>query len=145
MTDIAFHFNAPDRVAYVCRLLRKAVGSGAKVVVTGAPTTLRQLDADLWSLGPTDFVPHCEMGADPHVVAATPVILAASAELAPHRQVLVNLGQHLPAGFEQFERVIEVVTLDEEDRQLARRRWKQYADLGFNIVRHDLALKANTP
>lgn len=145
MTDIAFHFNAPDRVAYVCRLLRKAVGSGAKVVVTGAPHTLRQLDADLWSLSPTDFVPHCEIGADPEVLAVTPVILAATAEATPHRQVLVNLGQQLPVGFEHFERVIEVVSLDDEDRQLARSRWKQYADLGFNIVRHDLALKANTP
>ena len=34
MTEVAFHFNAPDKVAYACRLLRKAVGSGARVVVT---------------------------------------------------------------------------------------------------------------
>ena len=33
MTEIAFHFNAPDKVAYACRLLRKAVAVNAKVVV----------------------------------------------------------------------------------------------------------------
>jgi len=145
MTDIAFHFNAPHRVAYVCRLLRKAVGSGAKVVVTGDANTLRQLDADLWSLSPTDFVPHCDLGAEASMMAATPVILATAIHDTPHCQVLVNLGQQLPQGFERFERVIEVVSLDDNDRQMARGRWKQYADLGFNIVRHDLALKATVP
>jgi DNA polymerase-3 subunit chi len=44
-------------------------------------------------------------------------------------------------GFEQFVRVIEVVTLDDADRQHARSRWKQYTDQGFDIVRHDLKLK----
>lgn len=145
MTDIAFHFNAPDRVAYVCRLLRKAVGTGAKVVVTGDAKTLRQIDADLWSLSPTDFVPHCDLDAGANVLDATPVVLSTAIEAAPHKQVLVNLGQHLPAGFEQFERVIEVVSLDDEDRQMARSRWKQYADQGFNIIRHDLALKNTAP
>lgn len=144
MTDIAFHFNAPDRVAYVCRLLRKAVGSGAKVVVTGDANTLQQLNADLWSLSPTDFVPHCDLSADANVVTATPVILTSAINATPHRQVLVNLNQHVPAGFERFERVIEVVTLDDEDRRLARGRWKQYVELGFDIVRHDLTLKTNT-
>ena len=145
MTDIAFHFNAPDRLAYICRLLRKAVGSGAKVVVTGDPGILRQLDADLWSLSPTDFVPHCDMNSDVAMLSATPVILSPTIDSTPHHQVLLNLGHTLPTGFEAFERVIEVVSLDEEDRQLARGKWKQYADRGFNIVRHDLALKANTP
>jgi DNA polymerase-3 subunit chi len=48
-------------------------------------------------------------------------------------------------GFDSFERVIEVVSLDDADRQAARQRWKQYTDLGFNITRHDLALKTQTP
>jgi len=37
--------------------------------------------------------------------------------------------------------VIEVVALDEADRQLARIRWKHYTEQGFDIVRHDLKLK----
>jgi DNA polymerase-3 subunit chi len=35
-----------------------------------------------------------------------------------------------------------VVTLDEEDRQKARHRWKHYADRGYAITRHDLNLKS---
>jgi len=60
----------------------------------------------------------------------------------PHQQVLLNLGAQVPDGFERFERLIEVVSLDEADRQTARSRWKHYADHGFAITRHDLNLKA---
>jgi DNA polymerase-3 subunit chi len=143
MTEVAFHFNAPDRVAYACRLLRKAVSSGAKIVVTGLPDTLQQLDAELWTFSATDFVPHCLLDSEAALVAASPVILAASTTAVPHLQVLLNLGPLVPDGFERFERVIEVVCLDDEDRQLARGRWKHYADRGYTITQHDLALKTS--
>jgi DNA polymerase III subunit chi len=141
VTDIAFHFNAPDRIGYACRLLRKATASGAKVVVTGALETLQQIDLALWDFSPVDFVPHCFFNAEANVVSASPVILASTVCDAPHRQVLVNLGRDVPVGFELFERVIEVVCLDEDDRMTARGRWKHYADAGHTIIRHDLAQK----
>ena len=143
MTEVAFHFNAPDSLAYACRLLRKAVGSGAKVVVTGPPDTLRELDALLWTFSATDFVPHCLADSEAHVVAASPVVLATSIASPAHQQVLLNLGRLVPEGFDRFERVIELVGQDEQQRQLARARWKQYTDRGYAITRHDLTLKTS--
>lgn len=143
MTAIAFHFNASDRLAYACRLLRKAVASGAKIIVTGSPDALLQLDALLWVFSTTDFVPHCQLASDPALVAASPVILARSIETVPYQEVLLNLGDQVPDGFEKFERVVEIVTSDDEDRLSARRRWKQYADAGYAITRHDLTSKAS--
>lgn len=143
MTAIAFHFNAPNRLAYACRLLRKAVNAGAKVVVTGVSDTLEQLDAVLWTFSPVDFVPHCRLESEPRLLAVSPVILATSTESVPHQDVLLNLGRQVPIGFERFERVIEIVTLEQEDRRSARDRWKHYADLGYAITRHDLTLKAS--
>jgi DNA polymerase III subunit chi len=49
MTDIAFHVNVPDRLAYACRLLRKAVRRNARVVVAGPAPLLGQLDRQLFS------------------------------------------------------------------------------------------------
>lgn len=143
MTEVAFHFNAPDKQAYACRLLRKAVASGARVVVTASSEVLTRLDTLLWTFSQTDFIAHARQGGEPRVLAASPVVLAelpGAADL-PHRQVLVNLGECLPAGFEAYERVIEVVSLDEADRQQARVRWKTYTELGYDIIRHDLNLK----
>lgn len=138
MTEIAFHFNAPDRLGYVCRLLRKAVGGGAKVVVTGPVDVLDQLDGALWMLSPTDFIPHCGPEAGSAVLAKSPVVLVPSVQEAQFFDVLVNLGASIPDGFDRFGRLIEVVTLNEVDRKEARGRWKYYADAGFRLIRHDV-------
>lgn len=142
MTEVAFHFGAPDKLGYTCRLLRKAVGSGAKVLVVAEDEVLQQLDVDLWAISPTDFVPHCVGAVDALVQQQCPVVLATriGPELV-HKQVLVNLAQSVAEGFEKFERVIEVVGTDEDDRGLARLRWKYYTELGYQITRHDLTLK----
>lgn len=141
MTEVTFHFNAPDKLGHACRLLRKAVATGAKVVVTGESALLAELDVALWTFSPLEFVPHCVDSGPPAVVAASPVVLAGSARSAPHQHVLVNLGASVPDGFERFERLIEVVSTDEADRLQARRRWKHYADRGYAIERADLAAK----
>jgi DNA polymerase-3 subunit chi len=110
--------------------------------VTGEAAMLRELDVALWTFAPLEFVPHCLGGVSaPAVLAASPVVLAESARSGPHQHVLVNLGAVVPEGFERFERLIEVVTAQEEDRQHGRRRWKHYADRGYAIKREDLGPK----
>lgn len=140
MTEVAFHFNVPDKLGYACRLLRKASSAGSRVVVTGEGELLRALDTELWAFSPLEFIPHCHAAAaEPEVLAASPVVLAEAPRGTPHLDVLVNLGTAVPEGFERFERLIEVVTQDEGDRLQARARWKHYADRGYGITRHDLA------
>ncbi|MES3000719.1 MAG: DNA polymerase III subunit chi [Pseudomonadota bacterium] len=141
MTEVMFHFNAPDKVGHACRLLRKAVSSGAKVMVTGEAGLLRELDAALWTFSPLEFVAHCLGNAPPAVLNASPVVLSQTARAGPHHEVLVNLGSAVPEGFERFERLIEVVTGEEEDRLQGRQRWKHYKDRGYAITTHDLVAK----
>ena len=144
MTEIAFHFNAPDKVAYACRLLRKAVAANAKVVVVAPKEQIAHLDECLWTFSQLEFLAHCRMDSPQALRQASRVHLASELNamdaLTP-RDVLLNLGDKVCAGFEQFARLIEVVTLDDADRQHARSRWKQYTEQGFDIVRHDLKLK----
>lgn len=142
MTEIAFHFNVPDKLGYSCRLLRKAYASGARVVVTGDAAQLAQLDQLLWTFSPLEFVPHrlaSSRTPEGTGLAATPVLLAETPGGCPHDGVLVNLGMHIPDEFERFERFIELVTHAEDDRLAARHRWKHYADRGYAMKRHDLA------
>lgn len=146
MTDIAFHFNVPDKLAYSCRLLRKAYLSGAQLVVTGAPEMLVELDQLLWTFSASEFVPHYRTAqasksdtAHGKALAASPVLLVESLRDCAHHGVLVNLGSNIPDEFERFERFIEVVTASDVDRLAARHRWKHYADRGYALKRHDLA------
>lgn len=142
MTAVAFHFGAPDKLAYVCRLLRKATSSGAKVLVLGADPLMTRLDADLWALSATEFIPHCLGTADPSVKERSAVVLASDMAQAPaQRQVLLNLGEAVPHAFDAYERLIEVVSTDAHDRSQARMRWRTYTEQGYPITRHDLALR----
>lgn len=141
MTEISFHFNLPDRTQYVCRLLRKAVRQGVRVAVVGAQADLQSLDSALWAFSATDFVPHCVFGVEAGVLSASAVVLGVPPEQSSHHDVLLNLGAEVPAGFERFERLIEVVGEAEEERAFSRRRWKYYRERGYSMVRHDQARK----
>ena len=99
MTEVAFHFGAPDKLDYVCRLLRKATGRGAKVVVLGPQSHMHQLDAKLWALSPTDFLAHSLDGGA--LQARSPVFLAKwQRTLREKQQTLASLEQARQAGLE---------------------------------------------
>ena len=141
MTEVAFHFNATDKLDYVCRLLRKAVAKGVRVAVTGELSVLQQFDRDLWTFSAVDFVPHCLASSAPAVLTNSPVVLCALPQESPHHEVLLNLGAGVPSGFERFERLLEVVGTDDPDRSQSRLRWKHYLDRGYAITRHEVQLK----
>lgn len=138
MSSIEFHTHVPDKLAYSCRLLRKAYLSGARVAVIAEPQVLVEVDDLLWRFSAVDFVPHCRAGASPASLAASPIVLTKSlaASSCADREVLLNLGQAVPAGFEEFERLIEVVALDERDANAGRSRWKHYKDGGHALTRY---------
>jgi DNA polymerase-3 subunit chi len=141
VTEIAFHFNVPDRTLHACRVVRKALAQGHRLVVTAAEGQLAHFDHMLWSFSPTEFLAHCNADADSALVAASPVVLATDLTKGlPYRELLVNLGNGVPEGFGQFGRLVEIVAADDAvDRQSARLRWKHYSDRGYPITRHDLA------
>jgi DNA polymerase-3 subunit chi len=139
VTEVAFHFGAPDRLAYTCRLLRKATATGARLQVRAQASERAALDAALWSLSPTDFISHCDVAAPDSVRCRSAVLLIdADAQLQSDFPILVNLADDVPSGFEQYQRVIEIVSNDEQDRNLARLRWRHYTERGYKITRHDL-------
>lgn len=140
-TDIAFHFNAPGKIDYTCKLLRKATLTGARVAVLAPADLLARLDQELWTFSAVDFVAHLRAPCTPQEQARTGVLLCTDAAQLTGYTVLVNLQSSVPAGFERFERLIEIVSADEADRQAARVRWMHYKTLGFALTRHDIALK----
>lgn len=108
----------------------------------GPEAALADLDRALWTFTALDFVPHCRSNAPATVRERTSIVLAPDAVAAQgHADVLLNLGDGVPSGFEQFERLIELVSTGDADRQQARARWRHYAERGYSITRHDLAAR----
>ena len=137
MTRVDFHFNAPDKLQYACRLVRKIRRAGQRVVVFGDPLTIAEFDRLLWTFSQLDFIPHV-MAGDP-LADRTPVILCTEAADTPHVDNLVNLSPSTPPFFSRFERLFELVSTDDRDRALARERWRFYRDRGYPLAGHELA------
>lgn len=143
MTEVAFHFNAPDKQNYACRLLRKGYLKGARLVVLVEAQALAALDTALWTFSPGEFLPHSREGDAAHVHQHAPIQLFNELPAAVNgsdQAVLVNLRAAMPEGYERYARVIEVVTADPDDRLRARERWRQYRQQGIEPLRHDLQL-----
>ncbi|SFC31002.1 DNA polymerase III subunit chi [Massilia yuzhufengensis] len=134
MTRIDFHTNIPDKLAYACRLARKAYAAKAKVVVLAQDAAQAEaINAALWTVSDTDFVPHVLAG-DP-LADVTPVIVTAdeSAPL-PHHEMLVNLTRRTPATLAQFARVFEIISLDEADAAAGRQRYVAYKKQSYPLT-----------
>ena len=142
MTRIDFHFNVDHRVHYACRVTRKARAAGKRLVVYArSAERLAQYDSMLWTFSALDFLPHVYVNSP--LAGATPILLALEPAAAPSSDVLLTLDDETPPDFKvlfsRYERVIEVVSRNDEDRARARVRFKTYRDHGFEPTTFEVA------
>ena len=126
---VDFHTGVADKLGAACRFLRKAQAGGAAVVVCGERGSLDRLDTLLWTFEPLAFVAHVRLrggAAPPPALARTPTWLVDDPASVPARGVLLNLGPAMVAGWEDFERVVELVSDEAADADAGRERWRQY-------------------
>ncbi|MDH0545440.1 DNA polymerase III subunit chi [Achromobacter xylosoxidans] len=147
MTRIDFAFGAPDRLRMACQVVRKRYLAGQRLVVyCKEGSRLAAFDRMLWAFDDTSFVPHV-LANDP-LAAETPVVLtagdpwqAAQAAVADGQPQpwLLNLDDACPPGFDAFERLLEIVSDDPDDKQAARQRRRAYQGAGHTPQSHDLS------
>ena len=137
MTRIDFYRYAQDKLRFACRLAATVFDKSGKLLVYSPDRDLlTDFDRSLWTFQATRFVPHCFVGSA--LAAETPVLLAASAEELPHHDVLLNLGDEWPPFFASFERLLEIVSTDEADKERARSRYAFYKKRGYDIRVNDI-------
>jgi len=134
MTRIDFHTNIPDKLAYACRLARKAYAAKAKIVLLAEDAAqAAALNEALWTLSNIDFLPH--VMADDPLAPQTPIIITDSEEAAlPHHDMLVNLTRRTPSTFDQFARVFEIISTDEQDAAAGRQRYVAYKKQSYPLT-----------
>ena len=137
MTRIDFYRNVDDKLRFACRLTAKVCAKSAKLIVWSPDAkTLSEFDRNLWTWQSTSFVPHCRV--DSPLASETPVLLAANGENLPHHEVLLNLGDEWPPFFASFDRLLEIVSTDEADKERARERWSFYKKRGYDLQINDM-------
>jgi DNA polymerase III subunit chi len=128
----------PARLRLACRVAEKAYLAKQKVVVLcDDAEVLRRFDEMLWTFGDGSFVPHDTVTAA-GVPCDTPVALTTGSLPADHTDVLVNLGNGVPASFEKFARVAEFLDARPEVRAAGRERFKTYRGKSIEPQTHSV-------
>jgi DNA polymerase-3 subunit chi len=142
MTQIDFYIHVEDKLQTLCTLAARALGKKVRMMVlTADAAATEQVDRMLWIQPAIGFLPHCRLSD--RLAAATPIIVDHRADPVVHEQLLVNLCEECPPLFSRFERVIEIVSQDERDRELARNRYRFYRDRGYELRTHDFSQTAS--
>jgi DNA polymerase III subunit chi len=130
---------AKQRWMFACRLTEKAFLRDLRVVVVNETLADAQaMDDLLWTFNERSFVPH-KICLDEHSLdPATPVQLTVDPSNVPAADLLVNLTARLPAHWELYPRVAEIIDADEDRRRLGRERFKSYRDLKVALETHQL-------
>lgn len=124
-----------DPLLLVCELAKRAFESGAStLILTRSQDQADLLDEKLWEFDADAFIPHQLVGDEDDEV--TPVLIAVPGDRTADRKLVINLRDECAPGL--FERVLEVVPADEEQRLGSRERWKTYKAAGFDVAKHDM-------
>ncbi len=141
MTRIDFYTKVVDRLQTVCTLCGKAVARQMRVLVlTPDAEASDRMDRLLWTHPPIGFLPHVR--ARHRLASVTPIIVDHDPGELERDELLLNLRPDTPDLFSRFQRVIEIVGLDEDDTRAGRVRYRFYRDRGYDITLHDLGQTA---
>lgn len=137
MTQIDFYFNAPSKLDVIRKLVVKASQAGSSVLLYTQDAALQQqVDLYLWISQTLSFIPH--VSCQHPLAKQTSILIGDDASLLAKPDVLINLDMGVPDCFARFNRLLEVVAEDAEDRELSRQRFRFYRERGFNLITHDL-------
>lgn len=137
MTKVFFYHGASDKIAAACALISGAWAKRRPILVYAPdPAVADGIDRLLWTRDQLSFVPHCR--ADSPLATETPILIADRLDRIAQDERLMNLSNEIPRAYERFQSLIEVVGQDEDERQAARERVRQYKMQGCEVSYFDL-------
>jgi DNA polymerase-3 subunit chi len=127
-----------SRQSFACRLAEKAYRLKNTVHIH-APSRgdAERLDELLWTFRDGSFVPHHCL-TRPAAAQDSPVTIGCDAEQIEPRDLLINLCDEIPPFAKTFPRVAELVTSDNDGKQLSRKRFAAYRDQGHVLETHNV-------
>lgn len=127
---------------FACRLLEKAYKRHHRVYVHCIDQQhCHRFDDLLWTFKDESFIPHHILGEGP--TPPPPIQLGYEAAL-PHRDIVLSLQNAIVDFYQQFHRIIEVITDDANDKAQGRERYRYYQQQGATIQFHDMTDLSNS-
>jgi len=143
MTSIDFYIcestDTDIRNILACRLSEKACHSKLETFIhTQTNEHSEEIDKLLWTFKKQSFIPHQLYDHENPENQHQPILIGHDTEPEKNFDLLINLDSNIPNFFSRFNRVIEIVTNDEEQRELSRKHYTFYKDRGYIINTHNI-------
>ncbi len=120
--------------SFICKLIDKAYQQQCSVYIhTNSTAETATLDDLLWIFRDDAFIPHSLAGP-----GSSPEKIQIGNDTKPEKinDVLINLTSKVPAFFNQFQRVLEIVP--QNQKEYGRKKFRVYRDQECEITTHDL-------
>ena len=156
MTRIEFYFNVPDKHEMVENLVQLALTKRRQITILTSDEAVSASISDyLWQNKPTSFLPNLRVN---HVdsstqlsspqdkplnlsqTALTPIVIGSQIDRLTFDDMLINLTPSEPVFFSRFTQLIEIISLNENDKMTGRQRYKFYRDRGYEIKNIDYSV-----
>ncbi|HIE85628.1 MAG: DNA polymerase III subunit chi [Gammaproteobacteria bacterium] len=136
MTRIDFYQTSGDEHAFACRLIDMVYRKGRQIYVhTSTEEQAKTLNEQLWTFKEDSFVPHSLHSEAMDV----PIKIGFDHEPEEHQDVLINLSGQIPHFFSRFDRVAEIVPVDQNSRKSARENYAYYKERGYVLNYHEIS------
>lgn len=136
MTRVIFYSNLTDKQVALSVLVQKALVKGHSVTVLAESEQAASVFSEsLWRSNPTSFFPN--VLASHALAKETPVVMDWQEKQLCQDDILINLTQKQLTTFSRFRQLIELVSTEEQDKELARQRYIFYRDRGYEIRHFD--------
>ena len=125
--------SSPKETAlYICRIIEKAYNNGLKIYIyTTSQNEAENFDKQLWTFKDISFITHEIYTKDNN----TDIQILIGCTEPPDIQddILINLTSEVPPFHKQFDRIIEVVSNDENLKASGRSRFQSYKNMGYKM------------
>jgi len=127
-----------DLLEFICKLTEKVLYQSHFVYIKCSQSDqANDLDALLYSFRDDSFLPH-QKTSKPLTGPVLdnppyPIFISPLNQALPANWVVINLA---PDHYTNAHRIIEIATNEEVNRQLARQKFVQYRQLGFQLQTH---------
>ena len=129
MTNIKFFFNVENKIDLVFSLLPERLNKKRNsLIYCSNDIQLNHLSDKLWGDSSDCFFPHEENNH--HNLNK---ITLSNKSIEWMDDTIINISSQMVDGFNRYLNLFEIVSIEEEDKKLARIRFQYFKDCGYNI------------
>ncbi len=138
MTRVLFYSNLTDKHAAIAVLVRRALAKKHLITIMAeGEQAANAYSQSLWQHSSTSFLSN--VLASNTLAERTPVVVDWQENQLCQDDILINLSQSQLTVFSRFKQLIELVGVNEQEKMVARQRYKFYRDRGYEVRHLDQA------